>query len=364
MALNVAKRFFDVKTPVHERREVKNLPAGRPGDEVVVDDLDALLAEYEQLPDATGISFPTDDESLSGELLGIYLHRIINDPDGEQRARLVALTAELLDDLNDARIAVLASYLEPCLTQDVAAARESPNWRVLTMLREQGRLSILRKAGLLNAELAAALFPELFGLFLDSLDETEERDREQLCRAVSLIGAHRIREATAELAGERKILTPGRTRMVLAIDSQEIVPLVGVFAEKSDVDTRRDIALLLRKLEPPLAESAALRAVNPPEILPAGYLRDLCQFDWKTPDEKLRKYSLFLLRKYITDTGGDASLVENRIYAIRKLVHLPGPETEEYLRELSTRGRLLRMTKAARAVRQAAARTLEEIENV
>jgi hypothetical protein len=161
-----------------------------------------------------------------------------------------------------------------------------------------------------------------------------------------------------------RILTPTRVQMVLAADSPEVVPLIGVFAENSDVETRREIALLLRKLEPPIAESAALRAVNPPDLLPAGYLRDLCQFDWMTPDSKIREYSRFLLMKYITDTAGDPNATERRVYAIRSLVHLPGPDAVGFLRELSTKGRLLKVSKSARAVRTAAARTLEEIEYV
>jgi len=366
MALSVARRFFDVQIPTsdQDREREDPLPAERPGDKIVKDDLDALIAEYERLPEATGISFPTDDETLSGELVGVYLHRLVAEPDGEQTPRLKALLAELLDDLTDARVDVLRSYLEPCLTGDVDAARGSPEWQILAMLREQGRLTVLRQAGLLNAELAATLFPDLFDIFLDSLSPDAEEDREQLSRTVALIGVDRIREATVDLASEKKLLTPGRIRMVLAVDSPEIVPLVGVFAENSDVATRRDIALLLKKLEPPAPESAALRAVNPSDLLPAGYLRDLCQFDWKLSSEKLRRYSRFLLQKYITDTAGDSSLVEKRIYAIRALAHLPGEETEALLRELSKRGRLLMVTKAAKAIRQAATRTLEEIENV
>jgi len=364
MALGVAKRFFDVDIPTLDPVIMADLPSDRPGDEGVKDDLQALLAEYEELPEAADLSFPTDDESLSGELLGIYLHRIISEPDAEQRPRLSALAAALLDDLSETRISVLASYLAPCLTGDTEAARSSPNWQILTMLREKGRLDILQRARLLGAELAAALFPDLFGLFLDSLDPSDEGDRDELRRAVDMIGAEVIQEATEKLAGEKKIFTPGRVEMVLALDSVEIVPLVGVFAANCDLETRRGIALLLKKLKPPGPESAALRAVSPSDLLPSGYLRDLCQFDWKKSNAKLRKYSFFLLHKYIADTAGDAGLVENRVYAIRSLTHLPGPETVALLSDLSTRGRLLHFTKAARAIRQAAARTLKEITDV
>ncbi|MEN8150453.1 MAG: hypothetical protein ABFS86_11565 [Planctomycetota bacterium] len=359
-ALSVARRFFDHRLPVHDITHRDHLPAGRPGDEVVTDDLDALLVEYEALPDATGISFPVDDESLSGELLGIYLHRLISEED----SRVSELMGEMLDDLTDTKIGVLTSYLEPCVSGDVEAARNSPEWKILEILRNQGRLDLLRRAGLLDEKLAAALFPELFDLFLDTLSPDDEEDRNRLRRAVQMIGTERIRAATPVLVGEMQILSPSRSRMVLAADSPEIVPLVGVFAENSDVDARKEIALLLRRLEPPMAESAALRAVNPPDLLPAGYLRDLCQVDWGAPNEKLREYSRYLLMKYITDTAGDSSLTERRVYAIRSLIHLPGPQTVEFLRELAAKGRLLLVSKSARTIRNAVVRTLEEVESV
>jgi hypothetical protein len=270
----------------------------------------------------------------------------------------------MLEDLTEAKVGVLTSYLEPCITSDVDAARRKPEWQIIRILRNQGRLGVLREAGLLDENLAIALFPDLFDLFLDTLSPDDEEDRERLRTAVQTIGKERIREATPQLVGEMRILSPTRIRTVLAADSHEVVPLIGVFAENSDVGSRREIALLLRKLEPPMAESAALRAVNPPDLLPAGYLRDLCHSDWESPDRKLREYSRFLLMKYITDTAGDSALTERRIYAIRSLVHLPGPETVEFLRELATKGRLLKVSKSARAIRTAAARTLEEVEHV
>jgi hypothetical protein len=360
MALRVAKRFFDVKVPQQEPDPDDDLPEGRPGDEGIQGDLGALLTEFGELPDATGLTFPTSDDHLGGELLGIYLHRLIVEEDPVERDLLAPLLEKNLADATDAKIAVLNSYLRPCLTGDPESAQQSVNWRIIDLLRAQGMLDVLQKSGYLTPELAATLFPEFFGLFLDSLKPSSEEDRERLRRAVVLIGHERMRAATNELIGEKRILTKSRIRMVLSVESVDVVPLIGIFAQNCGAETRSRIALLLRKLEPPAAESAALRAVSP-ELLPGGYLRDLCQSDWSGENEKLREYSLFLLKKFITDTASDASLTDNRVYAIRALRELPSAETLEFLTQLSRSGRLLRQSKSARTVRQAAARTIEEI---
>ena len=155
------------------------------------------------------------------------------------------------------------------------------------------------------------------------------------------VGAKRIDEAADYLLENAKLVTRKRLDRLLSVDRDELLPLVGVIARVSDDWVRDSVARFIRRREPPIKESAALRVVRPLNWLSSLYLQGLCELE--PGDEHrgwLQEESGRLLRVFLRNTAGMSELRERRIRAVHMLCALPCEENIELLGEVINERRL------------------------
>ena len=205
-------------------------------------------------------------------------------------------------------------------------------------------------------------FPGRFDVFLEALSPDSEVDAGRLEHVLRAIPPQVLAEALPDLMRESGILTPHRVDVLLSVKGSEVASFLDGIAEHGAPRLREKLAQYLKRQRLPDAEAAALRCVEPATRLPTRYLRDLCRLAMEgRRDRNLQEYSGFLVRKFITDTHQDASLLNRRLYAIHALHALPSAETVSFLKRLRRSGMFLRQGKGDRALRQAAAKALKQL---
>lgn len=322
--------------------------------------LDELTEDIKKLPFSAMLGLAADDARQETELFGIYLHRYQKELNDQTAERLGKRFIAMLEAPSPGMLKILESYLDSTTTILTEAAGSKRN--LVEFLQRNGHANLLRKNESLRPDVVAFSFPENFTLFLDSLSADRPRDMKSLRDACFAVDKERMEKATETLIGEGGILTLERVNLITAVGTYEALPLVSIIAAHGPNWTRSPVAQFLRKQEFPEAETAALRAINPPSLLPAGYLHDLCElhsvFDGSA---KLREFSGFLVRRFIEDSASHPEQAERRIYAIRSLRNLPSLESIKLLKKLSAPTRLLSLNRTARTERQAALETLHEM---
>ncbi|MHC5063540.1 MAG: hypothetical protein ACYTG5_06160 [Planctomycetota bacterium] len=324
------------------------------------EDLAALIEQIQRLPTSAMLGLVADDTRQESELFGVYLHRYRKEPNEQTAERLGKRILAMLESPSPGMLKVLEPYLESVPEEAEPATAEERS--MVMFLQQNGRADLLRKNEYLRPDVIAFSFPENFTLFLDSLSPSRPRDQKALRDVCFAIKPERLEAATEALISEEGILTPSRVEMIAAVGTYEVLPMISIIAAHGPAWSRTPVTQYLRKQEFPAAEAAALRAINPPSLIPSGYLRDLCELKSVFHgNPKLREFSGFLVRKFIEDSASHPEQAERRIYAIRSLRYLPSLESIKLLKKLSTATKLLRLSKAARAERQAALETLQEM---
>jgi hypothetical protein len=364
-AFRVAKRFFSVRFPDElEVDEDEDLPVGLPRDAGIEDCLEDLLEEVASLPPARSLELQTGDEHFVREMLGICLHRVAGEAPGELSESLSGAIHRVLSSSTEEKEELVRQYLAPCFASGPEAGPAHSNWKVVEFLQEHGLVRDLEWGEFLGFEKLSRCFPKQFGLFLQTLSPEDPEDLMKLQKVASLLTRDRILDAAPELTAPGGILEPDLAAVILGGAGSDLMPFVEILAEHGDPALVIQVVQFLRRADLPEVETTALRAVHPPSRIPRRYLVDLARFaaaGGSSP--KLREYSSFLIRRFITEVADITDQTDRRIYAIRSLRAHPTPETIEFLRELSRAGRLLSQARSARAVRNAASKTLKEILN-
>ncbi len=323
-------------------------------------ELGTLIEDIERLPTSAMLGLVADDSRQESELFGVYLHRYMKELNEQTAERLGKRILAMLQSPSPGMLKVLEPYLDSAPEGEEQFS--SQNRSMVMFLQKSGRADLLRKNEYLRPDVIAFSFPDNFTLFVDSLSPRRPRDQKALRDVCFAIKPERLEAATETLISDGGILTPSRVEMIAAVGTYEVLPMISIIAAHGPAWSRTAVTQYLRKQEFPAAEAAALRAINPPTLIPSGYLRDLCELKSVFHgNPKLREFSGFLVRKFIEDSANHPEQAERRIYAIRSLRYLPSLESIKLLKKLSTATKLLRLSKIARAERQAAVETLQEM---
>ncbi len=360
---SVGKKFFSsFQTAEHKDHHDEILPSGRPGDEKVLDDLQALLDEYHALPESPDLLLDLEQQGFAEEMLGIYLHHLVR-CDEEEAVEFYEPIRSVLNTAKDPE-SIYQPYVEVCLSNKGTTERCRPYWRVIKYLQRAGFTEALQKMDYLRPELVAAVFPNQFVPFLDSLKAKDKVELEKISDVCYGVGPTKILSATDELTSGHGILSRRRVDKILSVDSPHVLPLAQVIAQHGEEWTRVPLVQFLKSMELPEAEAAAIRAIAPSELIPGPYLAEVCECvrNGKYP-KKVRTASGEVVRQFIRDTEGDTKQLERRLYAISALRHLDSPTTMLFLKELSKAGGFFSKSKLTKPVRQAAKEVLNALQS-
>ncbi len=357
--LGIARKFFGT-TPEIDTSDAESdqAPVGRPRDLAYTADLELLLEELDQLPIDDSIDLEKEDPAADTELFGIYLHTHRNAKDKDAIGMLEIEIEKQLVDPSAELLGVLDCYTDKCLAPE--QEYEDSADRLTKLLIRTGQSHLFSRSDLLSADVVKFGFPENFLLFLDSLDESEA-SRRKLRDVCCGMTSDRVTNEKDALLLEGGILEPARLQSLLSLRSHEVLPFVSFVAQHGDSRILPMLVSFLRALEVPDAEGAALRALEDSR-LSLGYLHDLCEcLLTGIGSKKLREYSLYLLTQFIDEKADDAEFHDRRVYAIGELRFFNDEGTRDYLSVLASSGRLLKRGKTAKAIREAAANTLERL---
>jgi hypothetical protein len=314
------------------------------------DDPRALVAELAALPDAER-PLVLDERALAAERLAALLHLVAVHEDPP-----LGVTERLVADLRRADPGahrLLRYCLERLLCE--TGRRRAGLRRLAAALHEAGLTGIASENAGLTAEIAAAVFPAAFGLFIDGLDDGALGEIARVCE---LVGSERIRAATPELTAPDGILAPPRSARILAVRARQALPLLRILAAKGDARQRAAVVDSLCGLELGSPQAAAIGVV-PAQRLPVDYVCGVCDVEggngWT---EIVRHQSCALLRGVIEDRS---EALERRVLAVRRLEAFPRAEVESMLQELLAARGPLGLSRLPRALREAASGVLQRL---
>ena len=357
----VGRRFFKAHVKDLEAKETEKLPEGRPEDEGIVDDLDAMLAELEALPSGEGIRLDLSLAQYDREVFGVYLHQLVqpmSDDVGERISEKLFEFTRGKDGLGD----LCAPYIDVCLSERGSLRENRAYWRVVDFVQRAGLRSELGDRDFLAPDIVAFTFPRQFGAFLDSLDSSCDEDIQQIAHVCRHTGPDRIALAGEYLVQKEGLIEDSRVHKLLATESDSVLPLIKIVVESGPDWVRELVSKFLRELDPPVKESAALRGVRPLTDLSAKYLGALCE---SHPDSEQRKWlqdeSSRMLRVYLRRTADHDESNQRRIIAINLLCLLPSFENLNALESIVKEGGFLLLSKDRRELRKAAREAYDDM---
>ncbi|MCA8955352.1 MAG: hypothetical protein KDC87_04720 [Planctomycetes bacterium] len=351
---DIGRRFFKAQIDDVTAKQQQDLPEGRPGDEKIHEDLDAMLAEYHALPDGDELELRLEDEIYPRETAGVCLFQIVNSDDEDVVRNAMQLLAKLIakrPEISD----LLCSYVEMCVSEQGLTKEYENYWRVIDFIQDQGLDTLLEGRDFLRPEVVATTFPHQFVPFLDSLNSTQQDDLDKLTEACRVIGRKRLRAETEFLVHKKALITKSRVKTILSVNSDHVLPLVQMIVEHGEEWVRGPVAKFIFDRNTPTKEAAALLAVRPLSDLDPQYLAALCEpYLGRKQRMWLWDRSAYLLRKYLRRTADSDEPTKRRITAIDMLGLLPSLENLEALRAVAKEGPRLMLTADQRMLRKAA----------
>lgn len=316
--LEIGYAFFGrSERHAEETRELVELPVGsRPGDELINEDLDLLLEEFEALPDSPPGQLTMDDCKL--ERVSVCLYEIATRSGDEAPGRAREELAALLAAPDPETEAMVRAHLDPTRGDLPPHVREQRVERVLDFLEEAAVAGLAERVVDLGVDVVERRFPERFGVFLDSLDLDDPADRVKLVEVVTRLGRRRIRSAGAEAM---RVLSssPRRLQTVFTVRNRAFLPFAEVVVAHGDPHQVAAVVGWLRCLDLPGGEAAVLLLDDPPR----PFLHSLCAEAYdglytKATTDRARN----LLRGFVGSPADSQDGIERRtlaVYALWKL---------------------------------------------
>ena len=328
---------------------------GHREDAGITDDLESMKREYAALPDFAPEIALFRAEETHAEQIGVFLHYLLQD-DGELRhdllrGHILALLASGATSVRE----VLDEYVD--LLRSPQGRQSIHTGRLLEVLRGSRLAGVLRTRGIVTAESMLETFPDDFGLYLDALDLTQERDVAELAGVCQSLGDDLITGNGPRLVREQELLKHGRAEAVLASAHPDLVALVLVVLQHGGDRYRGLVVDYLRALELADAEACLLTVADGLEYFPREYLAALMDRSWasdRRKTEKLHHWVSMMLCRYAGNPENDEG---RRAYAIRLLADFWQDEAAELLRGLA-RSPLIGASSVPAGIRKAARDTL------
>jgi hypothetical protein len=327
--LNAGMRLFGRHLPqLDTDQPVRPIPAGVRGhdrDDAISDNLDELLAEIGTLPAPSKSDLHFKHMERTDEQLGVFLHYLVTLESEEQAEAVHTPLARLLRQAGEKEDPVLASYLEPLRDDAPRPASALHRRRVLEFLQEFDLTSLLIRFNAFTVSMARELFPEEFGVWLQSRNFDRDADRAELTGLLESLGAERILAAGPRLVSEARIADPVRARKLLARAHPALAPIARLILARGDSALKGVVALFVRKLEN-LGPEGCLLGLIPDEELPRDYLAGLLDPP-RTPGARsmLHRRISETLCEFVEASAGNPARAAQRLAAV---IHLGTFESE------------------------------------
>lgn len=359
-ALAIARKYFVAEAP--RKSLVMNLPTGRPEDERITADPQALLAELAALPDTGNYRLPPVSEfspkapAMARQLLGIYLHLFTRTERAHVIAALKPILTQHLTVIDDNLIDVLDDYLRP--RHDEHAIAELGRRRLLHFLGDIGKLPFLRDRAYIDAEFVMRGFPESLPLAARALGSDPAglkvfQDGLRALAPVLAIGGVRAATVAGVLNDEPTIAA------LTAIGGEQVLPLLVQAAASSTAPIRVHLLAYARTRELAAPEKALLADPAVAPMLTSDYVRELYDaIARRRVQPTLRTMTARLLGQ-IVERGLESMPIEALCQAIDNLRHVPTPGIAKQLAELANQGRFTNFSARSRAIRRAAKAALD-----
>jgi len=363
MALGVARQYFPAKAPEQALSRTE-LPSGRPEDEGIVADLDLLLHEMAELPEAANLRLPPAAEfepgssNMSRELCGVLLHTLSHSTNEAVLQAASARLAPAVRALGPLGGKMVDNYLNP--KDQGTSVTQSARTRILRALVDGGLEPLVRSHRFVDAAFVARGFPEALPLAARVLGQDPDGLR-TMREGLEMLGTMLPLGGVTAAAKTGVLQDAVVVKALVAIGGDLVLPFLPHAASHGSRDVRQILLDLARNLALPAPEMAALGSVASVDELPRAYLQNLlAAAAQKKFDETQRAATGRLLRTAVERSfkRGDHDAY---LTAIDNLVHVPEPETRALLRFLATAGRFTQFGSQARAVRRRARAALRQI---
>ncbi len=331
---------------------------GHPLDEGISDDLDALLTEIQGLPPASSSDLRLLRAEDPVEELGVYLHYLVNVESDPEAELVQAAVAPLATTAGSAERKVIGRYIQALRNDAGEPVPERFRRRMLSFLQTFSLTKLLSEYGAFSADLALALFPNDFGLYLESLDLRNPRDHADLSKVLEALGPERVAGASAALVRDAKVLEPGRARRLLGRPDRAFAPVARIVLARGDNLLKSVVAGYVRGLGIEQEEASLLHILSDEE-LPRDYLADLLDPP-QTPTGKIRQHERIaeILCGFIESAARLSPRSGRRLAAIRQLALFQSPRATRLLRRLAHGRRMLFLPFEPAEVRVAARASL------
>ncbi len=353
-AVDIAKTYFGRSNKGRESTAKK--PSGRPGDEVIQADLAAFLRELAELPDASDLRLPPaavlaeDAPTTTKELLGICLYGLASNEGQDARSNRIRIIAALVQQRPDDCIEMLDTYLL------AGSPSTAVRLTVLRILALKGLDAIIRDRNYLDDALLRAGFPEVLPIAARILTSPAEqaRMREALDDLATV-----IENGGAQALAASGLLDDVATVQMLANCGGKIAPQLLADCESAEPGVQDVLLDYVKRLELPECESVAVN-ICATNAIPDHYVRRLLRAATrKQVNSAMRNASGKLIRRWL-QAHMRLLPAATLAPAVAALKHVPSPETEQFLRELSRLGRFS-FSSDLRELRRHAAQTLKTL---
>ncbi len=341
----------------------KTAKQGHKGDEKIVDDLDAFLAELAHLPMPGNKAMTAEQADLGAEQLDVYLTFLTDVQSVEVVRNLHPPLRELLKQPNAGELKVLQTHLEREWFRTGAGDGRVGKTRILGLLQQAQATRLLRRCGFLSKEHVVEAFPQNFGHYVDALDFSNREDMaefESVCRTV---GEARIHESADALIRDAALLDGARAEKLLSHASFHLMPFAKILIDRGG-DRFRDLVInFLQAVKPRKREACLLTIVENPIFLSSRYLSLITSPVLSEEDERKLKHEVAeVLCRFIRAAVHVSGQSERRLEAVRHLAFFPTSQTAIMLQELQKARRLWFFKAESAEIRTAARLGLLTIE--
>ena len=334
---------------------------GHAGDEKIIDDSDAMLAELAELPKLENLELSEDGEEQLGEIFAVYLAFLVRVDEPLALTRIRRLLRGLLSREEPVFSAVAANFLTWCEAQ----AEENDDWtafdRFVDLVEDAGCPELLTELGQLELGSLVQRFPRTFFTFIDGIDPRRNSDdSKKLQQLLELIDPDRVKRAQQELI--RGLDKKERGEKILALSRERILPFMHILI---GIDRERWIPVVARSLASiptELAEQGIFKLMAPedmPHDWVALYLRALSEASAK---RTLRVRSAEILADFLDASAFDDAQLELRTWTVQLLGKLPCTGSAKALHRILTRKKRLGLRKEDPSLREAAQRAINALE--
>lgn len=357
VALRVARQYFAPRGETKLETATDDLPSGRPEDEAVVDDLPGLIGDYATLPVEARKRCFEDDRVVRNHVVAVLTNLVaapILDATPLRAAAKIAALAESHPDLD-------LSPIDRCLQRGDGATASVDHVAVLRAFHDAGKASFLFQRQGVDPETVAAVFPQWFGSWIDSLTPGRSADHQLFHRFLDHVMPHRLEAGLRELVRSHELLRADRLTRMVELARQRAGAILANLCAHHPNEIRPLTFRWLSSADLPPTVATALR-ILPSNLLPNDHLVALCRL--ADGDRSILEAAASdagqLVRRFVVESSENPALADHRLRAIRALANLPSPQTRSILQDLA-RGWSLGSGEK-REIRRAAAETLRAME--